>query len=114
MSKANATSKSKTKATIQRYRSKRPRLFGPPPLLVGEDAAAFEELHAGIHAAENPIDTVDAIYVDEAASSAWEAQRWHRLKFSLMRGYQIKALEELLRQKLELKYDLYKQDFAFK
>jgi DNA polymerase III delta prime subunit len=114
MSKANATTKSKTKAIIPRYRSKRPRLFGPPPLLAGEDAAAYEELHAGIHAAENPIDTVDAIYVAEAASSAWEAQRWNRLKTSLIRGYQIKALEKLLREKLKLQYDLYAQDFAAK
>src|SRR5215813_7046018 len=105
--------KSKTKA-IQRYRSKRPPLFGPPLLLVGEDAAAYEELHAGIHAAENPIDTVDAIYVAAAGASAWEAQRWNRLKFSLMRGHRTKSLEKFLLEKLELNYDLYKQDFAFK
>ena len=114
MSKVNATTKSKTKAIIPRYRSKRPRLFGPLLLLVGEDASAYEELHAGIHAAENPIDTVDAIYVADAASSLWEAWRWHRLKSSLIRGYQIKALEKFLREKLEPHYSLYRQDFAAK
>jgi hypothetical protein len=114
MSKVNATTKSKTKAIIPRYRSKRPRLFGPLLLLVGEDAAAYEELHTGIHAAENPIDTVDAIYVADAASSLWEARRWHRLKSRLLRKYQIEALEKFLREKLELHYSLYALDFAAK
>ena len=106
----NPASKSKAKVIIPRYRSKRPRQFGPVPLLVGEDAAAYDEIHAGIHAAENPIDTVDAIYVADAASSLWEARRWHRLKSSLIRGYQIKALEKFLWNKLD--FSLYAQDFA--
>jgi hypothetical protein len=45
---------------------------------------------------------------------AWEVLRWRRLKSSLIRGYQIKALEEFLSEKLELHYSLYKQDFAAK
>jgi hypothetical protein len=111
MSKANAT-KSKTKAMIPRYRSKRPNLFGPPLLLVGEDSAAYDELHAGIRTAMNPIDTLEMTFVEDVTSLVWEIRRWRLLKSNLMRGYQIKALEKFLRQKLESHYSLYKQDFA--
>jgi len=63
MSKANETIKSKTKAMIPRYRSNRPSLFGAPPLLVGEDAAQYDDLFAGIREAVKPIDTVDQMFV---------------------------------------------------
>lgn len=58
MPKVRSKAKSKTKAVIPRYRGKRPSLFGPPLLLVGEDAAEYEELLAAIRATVNPIDTV--------------------------------------------------------
>jgi hypothetical protein len=110
MSKAHPKSKSKTKAVIPRYCPTRPRLFGPPLLLVGEDAAEYEELHAAIRAAVNPIDTVDEMFVADVVFLAWEVLRWRRLKSSLIRVYQIKALEKFLSK--ELHYSLYAQDFA--
>ena len=112
MSKAHPKSKSKTKAVISRYRPKRPSLFGPPLLLVGEDAAEYDELHAAIRAAVNPVDTVDEMFVADAVASEWEVLRWRRLKSSLIRVYQIKALEKFLSK--ELHYSLYKQDFGRK
>ena len=57
MSNANPKTRSKTKAIIPGA-LQRSGLFGPPPLLKGEDAAAYDELFAGIRAAVNPIDTV--------------------------------------------------------
>jgi hypothetical protein len=110
MSKAHPKSKSKTKAVISRYRPKRPSLFGPPLLLVGEDAAEYDELHAAIRAAVNPVDTVDEMFVADAVASEWEVLRWRRLKSSLIRVYQIKALEKFLSK--ELHYRLYAKDFA--
>lgn len=53
-----AKRKFKSTSVIPRYRPKQPTLFGPPLLLVGEDAAEYEELLAAIRATVNPIDTV--------------------------------------------------------
>jgi hypothetical protein len=52
--------KSKTKATIP---ATRPGLFRRPPLLMGEDAAAYDGLFAGIHAAVKPLDTLEKMLV---------------------------------------------------
>ena len=91
---SRSKSKSKNKVVIARYRGKRPGLFGPPLLLVGEDAAEYEELHAGICAAVNPIDTVEKMFVADVVFLAWEVRRLRRLKSSLIRVDQIKILEE--------------------
>ena len=112
MPKVRSKAKSKTKAVIPRYRGKRPSLFAPPLLLVGEDAAEYDELHAAIRAALNPIDTVYEMFVADVVALEWEVLRWRRLKSSLMRGYQIKILGEFLSEKLKLHYSLYVQDFA--
>ena len=53
---------------IPRYRGKRPSLFAPPLLLVGEDAAEYDELHAAIRAAVNPIDTVYEMFVADVVA----------------------------------------------
>ena len=73
-------------ATLQR-----PGLFGRPPLLTGEDPAAYDELFAGIRAAVNPIDTVA-----DVVALQWEVLRWRRLKSTLVRGCQRDALEGVL------------------
>jgi hypothetical protein len=112
MPNVRSKAKSKTKAVIPRYRGKRPGLFGPPLLLAGEDAAEYDELHARIRAAVNPIDTVDEMFVADVVALQWEIQRWRRLKSSLIRGYQIKALEEFLDDQLH--YDQYVEDFEHK
>ena len=47
-------------------------LFGPPPLLEGEDAAAYDQLVARIYAAINPTDIIDEILIlksDEFSSA---------------------------------------------
>jgi hypothetical protein len=61
MSNSRSKAKSKNKVSIPRYRPNRPSLFGPPPLLVGEDAAAYDELRAAISATVEPIDTVECL-----------------------------------------------------
>ncbi|MGC1317413.1 MAG: hypothetical protein WA866_12355, partial [Pseudolabrys sp.] len=83
-----------------------PSLFGPPLLLVGEDAAEYDELHAGIRATLNPIDTVYEMFVADVVYLEWEILRLRRQKSSLMRGYQIKALEKFLTEELKLPQQL--------
>jgi hypothetical protein len=38
-------------------------LFGPPPILEGEDAAAYDELFGRVCAAVKPADVIDEIFV---------------------------------------------------
>jgi hypothetical protein len=112
MSNSRSKAKSKNKVSIPRYRPNRPSLFGPPPLLVGEDAAAYDELRAAISATVEPIDTVEKMFVADVVFLEWDVLRWRRLKSSLIRGYQVEALKEFLSEKLELHYSLYAQEFA--
>src|SRR5262249_35803581 len=85
-------------------------LFGPPLLLEGEDAAAYDELLARIHATANPADIIDEIYIADAMSLEWEVLRLRRWKLSLIRTLGLNALKGFLANKLE--YDLYSEHFA--
>ena len=99
--------KSNTKAIIPR---RRPRLFGSPLLLKGEDAEAYERLFAGIHAAVKPVDTLDEMFVTDVVELEWEVLRWRRLKSTLLRMCQCDALKEVLDR--QLNYDQYAENFA--
>jgi hypothetical protein len=99
--------KSKTKAMIPRHR---PTLFGRPLLLQGEDAAVYDGLFAGIHAAVNPLDTLEEMLVADVVALQWEVLRWRRLESTLVRVCQREALEGFLDD--QLGYDVYAEDFA--
>jgi len=99
--------KSKNKVVIPRYRGK-PRLFGAPLLLGGEDATAYDNLSTGIRAAVKPIDAVEEMLVADVTALQWEVQRFRRLKCALLRLWQRDALEEFLPD--ELYYDQYEEE----
>jgi hypothetical protein len=109
MSNANRKTKSKTKAMIPAT-LQRPGLFGRPPLLEGEDAAAYDELFAGIRAAVKPVDTVDEMLVADVVALQWEVLRWRRLESTLVRVCQRDALKGYLDD--QLGYDVYAEDFV--
>jgi hypothetical protein len=56
-----STSKTKIAAPSVPGQAQRLLLFGPPPLLEGEDAAAYDQLLARICAAAKPVDIIDEI-----------------------------------------------------
>ena len=85
-------------------------LFGPPPILEGEDAAAYDELFGRICAAVKPIDVIEEMLMADVVALEWEVLRWRRLKLNLMRARRLKALEDFLSEKLE--YGLYRKHFA--
>ena len=85
-------------------------LFGPPPVLAGEDAAAYDELLGRVCAAVKPADVIDEMFMADVVSLEWEVLRWRRLKWSLIRARGLKALEGFLDEKLD--YDLYQKHFA--
>jgi hypothetical protein len=98
--------KSKTEIAAPRVRVRLQRLalFGPPPLLEGEDAAAYDQLLASICAVVKPVDIIDEIFITDVVTSEWEVLRWRRLKSSLIRARGLGALEDFLAEQLELDY----------
>jgi len=91
-------------------RAQRLALFGPPPLIEGEDAAAYDQLLARICAAAKPVDIIDEMLIADVVPSEWEVLRLRRLKWSLIRAPALKALENFLGENLD--YDLYSEHFA--
>jgi hypothetical protein len=76
-------------------RPRRLDAFGPPPLIAGEDAAAYDEILARIFAAQKPVDFIDEIFLREGADQFWEVQRFRRLWAELMtkKAYDVLVLE---------------------
>ena len=58
-------------------------LFGPPPILEGEDAAAYDELFGRVCAAIKPIDVIDEMFISDVVVLEWEVLRLRRYKLSL-------------------------------
>ena len=71
-------------------------LFGPPPLIAGEDGAAYDELLARIYAAIKPVDIIEEMFIADVMSLEWEVLRWRRLKSSLIQAHGLKALQSFL------------------
>jgi len=104
--KVKSKSKSMTSVPTPRL-----RLFGQPPILEGEDAAAYDELAARICAAVELHDIIDEMHVADAVLSQWEVLRWHRLKRTLIQATALKALEPFLVEQLESNYALHAEHF---
>ena len=85
-------------------------LFGPPPVLAGEDAAAFDELTGRVYAAVKPVDVIDEMLMADAVATEWEFLRWRRLKFSLIQACAANGLKGFLNSNLD--YDLYRECFV--
>src|SRR2546421_676247 len=58
--------------------------FGPPPLIEGEDAAAYDELLTCVSAAVNPADILEDIWVRDIVDFVWNAFRLRRLQANLI------------------------------
>jgi hypothetical protein len=54
--------------------------LGPPPLLPGDDADAYNELLRQVTDAFQPSDIVERIWVNDFVYLAWEVLRWRRDK----------------------------------
>jgi hypothetical protein len=71
--------------------------FGPPPLLEGEDPAAYDELLARVSGAVGPSDILEEIWVRDVVDLVWEALRLRRLKSGLIDASIHEGLTEILR-----------------
>jgi hypothetical protein len=72
-------------------------LLGPPPLLEGEDASAYEALKFRILAAVKPEDAIEQMWVRDVLDLLWETTRLRRLKAKLMHAAAHEGLKRLLR-----------------
>jgi hypothetical protein len=106
-------SESKTEIAAARVPGQVQRLavVGPPLLLEGEDAAAYDELLGRICAAVKPIDIIDEMFIADIAALEWEVLRWRRLKRTLMHEAGLKALKFFLIDQLESNYALHEEHF---
>ena len=59
-------------------------LFGPPPILPGEDAATYDALLARVSTGVKPSDIIEEIWVRDVMDSSWEIFRLRRVKISLI------------------------------
>ena len=82
-------------------------LFGPPPIIAGEDEGAYDALIGRVYAAVKPVDVIDEMLIADMVAWEWEFLRWRRLKFSLIQTCASEGLEGFVRKKLE--YDLYRE-----
>jgi hypothetical protein len=87
---------SSTTPTSLPERAGRLALFGRPPLLKGEDTAAYDELLARISGAVKPADIFEEIWIRDIVDLVWEAFRLRRLKANLMTAVAHVALEDIL------------------
>jgi hypothetical protein len=73
-------------------------LFGPPPLIEGEDAAAYNQLHARISGAVKPKDVLEEIWVRDVVDLAWEILRMRRFKAKLLASATSTGLQRILKR----------------
>jgi len=98
-----------TKADAQKPTS-RLDFLGQPPIIDGEDAAAYDELLARVRAAITPNDVIEEMLIMDVVQLQWEIQRWRGLKTKLMQACGLEALRVFLRTNLH--YDFYSDLFA--
>jgi hypothetical protein len=75
--------------------------FGPPSLIEGEDATAYDELLARISTAVKPTNIIEDIWVREVVDFTWEALRMRRLKTALLTASAHIGLEGVLKPLLD-------------
>jgi hypothetical protein len=96
-----STSKTEIAAPSVPERTQRLALFGPPPVIEGEDAATYDQLLARFCATVKPVDVIYEMYTADFVSLEWEVLRYRRLKWSLIRQRVLEALRGFLKENLE-------------
>jgi hypothetical protein len=97
MERINKLTKSPTNPTSAADRSAaRLALFGPPPLIEGEDPAAYDELLVRISADVKPKDILEDIWVRDVVDFTWEILSLRRLRANLMTATGYKGVRAVL------------------
>src|SRR5262249_11925269 len=83
-------------ASFVKQSSTKWNFFGPPPLLDGEDPAAYDDLLARVSGAVKPADIIEEIWVRDVVDLTWEVQRLRQLKAKLLAVNAHEGLEIIL------------------
>jgi hypothetical protein len=86
----------KNKKSVGKYAPTRLALFGPAPLLEGEDSAAYDELLARISSTIKPADILEEMWVRDVVDLSWENFRLRRLKSNLLNANAHRGLKTVL------------------
>ena len=70
--------------------------LAPPPLIAGEDHAAYDDLLARISAALQPGDILEDIWVRDVVDMVWDALRLRRLKTQLLTASAYEGMHAIL------------------
>ena len=71
-------------------------LFGPPPLIEGENTQDYDDLVTRISTEVKPDDILEHIWVRDFVDLVWEASRLRRLKANLMTANAVHGLAQVL------------------
>ena len=71
-------------------------MFGPAPVLKGEDSKAYGELLMQVSSYVKPADIVEDFWVRDVVDHTWNILRYRRNKKGLLEAAKPKALEEIL------------------
>lgn len=77
--------------------------LGDPPLVEGEDKAAYDTLNMQIESAVDPQDPIEYLWVRDVIDLTWEIQRLRRLKVSYLAASAPQGLDKFL-QKISYNY----------
>jgi hypothetical protein len=72
-------------------------IFGPSPVLQGEEESTYQELLAQITSALQPSDILERMWIREIADLSWEALRWRRLKGNLFSATLYQGVDRAIR-----------------
>jgi len=71
-------------------------IFGPPPLLAAEDAAAYDDLLARVSGHLKPSDIFEEIWVREIVDLIWEIMRYRRHQAAFIKAAELQRLKKIL------------------
>jgi hypothetical protein len=71
-------------------------VFGPPPLINGEDPTTYEAFLRRVSVAVRPRDVIEEILVRDVIDLSWEVLRSRRLKASFSRAAEYKGVEKAI------------------
>ena len=75
---------SHTKPKLKSNSSTREPLFGPAPILEGEDSRAYDELLLRVSSDVKPSDIFEDIWIRDVVDHTWEILRLRRIKTNLL------------------------------
>jgi len=75
---------------------KTPSLFGPSPLIEGEDARQYDEIETRFSATIKPKDVLEEMWTRDVVDLTWEILRMRGLKAALLTSVMSEGVEKLL------------------